>query len=258
MEFLKEIEAIAREAGNIIMALYSRDYSVSDKDDFSPLTEADKAANQLIVNRLRELTPLIPILSEEAVLEFSRPNKEGCYWLVDPLDGTKEFISRNGEFTVNIALIENGLPILGVVYLPAYDVLYSAAFGLGAYKEDHAGLRSRITVKSRLAGRPVRVVSSRSHTDQKLQEWLMRYQNPSFIIKGSSIKFCLVAEGLADIYPRFGTTSFWDTAAAHCVLEEAGGVVVNLGGQRLSYNPEGSYLNPHFVAAGDGQHRDFF
>jgi 3'(2'), 5'-bisphosphate nucleotidase len=247
VNLLPQIENIAREAGVAILAVYACDFMVEHKADQSPLTEADKAANRIITNTLSQLTPDIPILSEEAVEHFDSPNPQGQYWLVDPLDGTKEFIKKNGEFTVNIALIENGKPILGVVYAPALDLLYAAEKGQGAFKVDERGQRSRLQAVVHKPGTPWKVVGSRSHADASLTAWLAQLDDYELVPMGSSLKFCLVAEGRADIYPRLGPTSLWDTAAGQCVVEQAGGQVVQINGQPLGYADTTHRLNPHFI-----------
>jgi 3'(2'), 5'-bisphosphate nucleotidase len=241
------VEQVARSAGQAIMDIYSREFTVAEKDDRSPLTEADLAAHQVILRGLRSLTPSIPILSEEAVEHFEGPNAVGQYWLVDPLDGTKEFIKKNGEFTVNIALIEQGEPALGIVYAPSLNLMYSAAAGVGSFKADPAGERAPIKVARHAAGAPWRVVGSRSHGGYSLDEWLENLGDHELVKMGSSLKFCLVADGQADIYPRLGPTSLWDTAAAQCVVEQAGGEVVQLNGMRLGYGDPQIVLNPHFI-----------
>lgn len=247
--FLNRVASVARAAGDTIMAIYSRDFTVCEKEDLSPLTEADLAAHSQITETLQLLTPGIPILSEESAETFRGPNAEQQYWLVDPLDGTKEFIKRNGEFTVNIALIENGKPILGVVHSPALGLLYSAANSLGAFKTDSAGKTSPIRVARHALGTPWKVVSSRSHTGDGLNEWLETLGKYEIIPMGSSLKFCLVAEGKAHLYPRFGPTSLWDTAAAQCIVEQAGGKVIDPTGSPLNYQYFGRLLNPYFVAS---------
>lgn len=248
MKFQAEILSISRDAGAAIMAVYQRDFNVVAKSDQSPLTEADLIANQIILKGLKKLTPEIPILSEESVDDFSGPNQQSMYWLVDPLDGTKEFINQTGEFTVNIALIRKGKPVLSVVYVPVQDVLYSAEIDQGAYKI-LAGESIKIQASDRLSSQPWRVVGSRSHgTD--MSNWLAQFERYSMMSVGSSLKFCLVAEGQADIYPRFGPTCLWDTAAAQLVVEEAGGKVVDLAGRCLDYSHPEVLLNPYFLALG--------
>jgi 3'(2'), 5'-bisphosphate nucleotidase len=249
---LAQVEQIARAAGAAIMDVYARkDFGVQLKSDDSPLTEADAAAHALISRRLAALTPGLPLLSEEDVSGFGGPDTERRYWLVDPLDGTKEFIKRNGEFTVNIALIKRGRPVLGVVYAPALGVAYLAAQGAGAYKVGADGERSAIRVTTHTRGAVWRVVGSRSHAGETLHGLLQRLGGYELVSMGSSLKFCLVAEGGADVYPRLGPTSLWDTAAAQCVVEQAGGRVTRLDGSPLSYADPGVTLNPHFVVHGD-------
>jgi 3'(2'), 5'-bisphosphate nucleotidase len=244
------VEDIARAAGAAIMEVYGRaDFDVKLKADDSPLTAADAAAHALIAQRLQVLTPKLPLLSEEDVAGFPGPDAHGCYWLVDPLDGTKEFIKRNGEFTVNIALIEQGVPALGVVYAPVPDVLYAAARSVGAFKQTASG-RCAIRVAAHRAGEPWKVVGSRSHAGDRMAEVLERLGPHELLSMGSSLKFCLVAEGSADVYPRLGPTSLWDTAAAQCVVEQAGGKVVGMSGESLGYGEVATLLNPWFVVHG--------
>ena len=243
---LGRVAGIAREAGEAIMVIYRQGFAVQEKADCSPLTEADMAAHRLIGARLTELEPALPVLSEEGDTAGFVTGADGCYWLVDPLDGTREFVKRNGEFTVNIALIAQGRPVLAVVYAPALDVLYQAAEGLGAFKvlgEEVLPLH----IEGHHEGSPWRVVGSRSHAGDSLAEWLGRLGEYELVPMGSSLKFCLVAEGRADVYPRFGPTSLWDTAAAQCVVEQAGGVVVDRDGHVLSYADVSQCLNPHFI-----------
>ena len=241
---------IAQRAGVAIMAVYARDFDVSAKDDASPLTEADMAAHRLIVAGLQQLTPDIPVLSEEsAEIHWAVRRQWPRYWLVDPLDGTREFIKRNGEFTVNIALIDGDAPVLGVVHAPALDELAFALRGRGAFVrmgEDDVALTTR-----RPALAPLRVAASRSHRDARTQAALERMGEIECLGLGSSLKFLRIAEGRADVYPRFGLTSEWDTAAAQCVLEAAGGAVLGMDGAPLRYNRKDSLLNPDFIALGD-------
>lgn len=245
-KLLDTVEAIARDAGSKIMAIYSCDFDVIEKDDKSPLTEADSAAHNLIVARLKALSLALPILSEEDTKGFAGADTQGRYWLVDPLDGTKEFIKRNGEFTVNIALIEKGEPVLGVVYAPVPDAAYCAARGLGAVKVTEQG-RVAIQVAQPPAERAWRVVGSRSHAGAETEQWLASLGAYELVPMGSSLKLCLVAEGAADVYPRLGLTSLWDTAAAHAVVNQAGGEVVQLDGATLSYSNPKEVLNPYFI-----------
>ncbi len=250
MGLLEQVEAIAREAGAAIMKVYARDFSATQKEDQSPLTEADTAAHEIIVRRLEKVQPALPILSEEAVGDFTGVDATGRYWLVDPLDGTREFIKRNGEFTVNIALIEHGRAVLGVVYAPALNVAYLAAEGSGAFKAGADGKRVPIRVAEHNDGSPWRVVGSRSHAGDTLTEFLHQLGRHELISMGSSLKFCLVAEGAADVYPRLGPTSLWDTAAAQCVVEQAGGSVIQLTGEPVSYDHPSAVLNPFFLVHG--------
>jgi 3'(2'), 5'-bisphosphate nucleotidase len=242
---LKEVKDIARDAGAAIMDIYrSNDFDVQKKADDSPLTKADLAAHNIICEGLRALDIQYPVISEESSDISWAQRKHWCrYWLVDPLDGTKEFIKRNDEFTVNIALIEKGVPILGVVYAPALDAMYTGERDRGAFLNDKA-----ISVATQ-EPEALRVVGSRSHPSQETTDWLDAMGKPyEMLAVGSSLKFCLVAEGKADIYPRLGPTSEWDTAAAHAVLSAAGGEVKTLNGEPLLYNQKADYLNPHFVA----------
>lgn len=250
---LDEVAMIARAAGDEIMGVYVRGaetLAVTHKADQSPLTEADERAHRLIAARLAELTPLLPLLSEEDVASFPGADEAGRYWLVDPLDGTKEFIKRNGEFTVNIALIEAGRPVLGVVHAPALGMTYLAAAGVGAFRQIADEARRPIAVARHAKGAPWRVVGSRSHAGDTLADYLAGLGKYELVSMGSSLKFCLVAEGKADLYPRLGPTSLWDTAAAQCVVEQAGGSVRTLDGVPLSYESTARVLNPHFVVAG--------
>ena len=251
-QLLRDVEAIAHRAGHAIMRVYVREFSVQDKADQSPLTEADLAAHAIIVDDLGKLIPLLPILSEEAVEAFPRSFSGEHYWLVDPLDGTKEFIKRNGEFTVNIALIERGRPVLGVVHAPAIEVTYTAARGLGAFRQRQADAAEPIHVAIHQDGTPWRVVGSRSHAGDSLKSFLHRLGDHELMPMGSSLKLCLVADGSADLYPRLGPTSLWDTAAAQCVVEQAGGTVATLTGEPLGYDDPSSVLNPSFVVYGRG------
>ena len=240
---LDAICQLAREAGDAIMQVYDghQPMDVTSKTDDSPVTAADIAAHQIIVQGLMTLTPAIPVLSEEDPPSWDIRQHWQRYWLVDPLDGTKEFIKRNGEFTVNIALIEEGKPVLGVVYAPVLNVMYGAADGK-AWKEE-SGIRKPIQVRD---ARPPLVVISRSHSDDELQEYLQQLGEHQTTSIGSSLKFCLVAEGQAQLYPRFGPTNVWDTAAGHAVAAAAGAHVHDWQGKTLDYTPRESFLNPGF------------
>ena len=241
---------LARSAGAAIMEVYRQDFAVEHKDDRSPLTQADLAAHRLIVAGLEKLTPELPVLSEEsASLPWDVRQAWTRYWLVDPLDGTREFVKKNGEFTVNIALIENHEPVFGVVYAPALDELHYGERGRGAFVrmgDEDVALNTR-----RPAVSPLRVAASRSHLDERTAALLARLGEIETASMGSSLKFCRIAEARIDLYPRFGLTSEWDTAAAQALVEAAGGVVLTLDGQPLRYNTKDSLLNPHFIVLGD-------
>lgn len=252
VELLEPVRAIAVAASEKILKVYATDFSVAEKQDTSPLTEADLASHETIVAGLKALTPELPVLSEESVgIPFAERSKWPRYWLVDPLDGTKEFIKKNGEFTVNIALIEGHRAVLGVVHVPVTGVSYCAAQGAGAFKQDASGARETLTPRKADPKRFV-VSGSRSHGDDTLQAFVASLPGEvEFIAKGSSLKLCMVAEGVADIYPRFGLTSEWDTAAAQCVVEQAGGIVVDRQFEPLLYNAKEDILNPHFIVIAD-------
>ena len=250
-DLLPHVIGLAREAGSAVVEVYnSVDPKVEYKKDNSPLTQADIVSHGILVNGLQALVPEWPVLSEESSeIAFVQRAEWHNFWLVDPLDGTKEFLKRNGEFTVNIALIEGGTPILGVVYAPAIEKLYYAARGTGAFKTEGDATK-RIQTAKRVPN-AVRVVMSRSHgAGEESLEQFTGGAVCEFVSMGSSLKFCLVAEGTADIYPRSGPTMEWDTAAAQCVVEEAGGMVTDLQGNAMTYNKQ-SLLNPGFVAIGD-------
>ncbi|WP_224745923.1 3'(2'),5'-bisphosphate nucleotidase CysQ [Neiella litorisoli] len=240
--------ATAKKAGAEIMAIYDRDFSIYEKDDKSPLTEADLAAHKVIVAGLQQLPVFYPILSEEnADIDWAERQQWDTYWLVDPLDGTKEFIKKNGEFTVNIALVSNGVPVMGVVYAPAIDTLYWGAEGLGAYKQVADAAATTIKAAAAAAGETVKVVGSRSHPSPDMAAYLEQFDSHEMVAMGSSLKLCLVAEGAAHVYPRLGPTSEWDTGAAHGVALQAGARVVTVEGEPLTYNQKESVLNPYFI-----------
>jgi len=257
--YLEQIIVIAKAAGDAIMQVYSIDFSVVKKKDSSPLTQADLVAHQLIVRALSKLTPEIAILSEESdSIGFETRSQWQQYWLIDPLDGTREFIKRNGEFTVNIALIDQHQSVLGVVYAPVTGLLYYASRGYGAYKQLDKSSPQKINTRVLNIKQPT-VAGSRSHSNKEMQQFMHHLKSasgvePELISMGSSLKICLVAEGLADVYPRLGPTSEWDTAAAHCVLQEAGGNIVDMSNQPLLYNTKDSLLNPNFFAKSDNIH----
>ncbi|HYG06564.1 MAG TPA: 3'(2'),5'-bisphosphate nucleotidase CysQ [Stenotrophomonas sp.] len=244
---------IAQAAGAAIMTVYRDGFSVQTKDDASPLTQADLAANRVIVDGLSRLTPDIPVLSEEsAQVPWEQRRGWTRYWLVDPLDGTREFIKRNGEFSVNIALIEAGVAVFGVIQAPVDGRVWHAWRGHGAYRRDaDSSNELRLQVRAP-ASAPLRVAASRSHRGERTEALLARMGAVDVIAQGSSLKFCRIADGELDVYPRFGPTSEWDTAAGQCVLEAAGGCVLAAdSGEPFRYNQRQTLLNGDFVALGD-------
>jgi len=249
-ELSNRINMVAVRAGDRILEIYNTDFAVENKDDKSPLTAADMASHEAILAGLKSISDEIPVLSEESSgIDWQERKQWRTYWLVDPLDGTKEFIKKNGEFTVNIALIHDHKPVLGSVYVPVSKTCYSGIQGSGAYKENGDGKKSistRTTHKDRFA-----VAGSRSHGSEAQKTFMDRLGDTEIIAIGSSLKFCLVAEGKVDIYPRFGPTSEWDTGAAHCVVEQAGGIITDTKFNPLLYNNKESILNPHFLVIGD-------
>ncbi len=250
MDLIPQVIQIAQTAGARIMAIYGCGQTPAHtKPDQSPLTEADLASHECLAAGLAGLGLGYPVVSEEDAASLQHRRPDNRFWLLDPLDGTKEFLHRNGEFTVNIALIDEGRPILGVVAAPALGCLYWAAQGQGAYRVSADGAKKiHVTSTQRASTSAVRVVASRSHLDVATQDFIDRLGCVSLVQVGSSLKFCMVAEGQADIYPRFGPTCEWDTAAAQVIVEEAGGVVVSLDGLPLHYGkPE--VMNPFFMVA---------
>jgi 3'(2'), 5'-bisphosphate nucleotidase len=250
--WLKSVVKLAKEAGRRVLTIYQSDFRVGVKDDKSPLTAADLASHHCLVEGLSRLSSVYPILSEESKeVAYKERSAWETYWLIDPLDGTKEFIKRNGEFTVNIALVHQNRSVLGVVYAPVLDVCYFGAENCGAFKQTNGGAYEVINVRMPAPGKPI-VVGSRSHGSADVSSYLAKLSSYELRSIGSSLKFCLVAEGQADLYPRLGLTSEWDTAAAQCVVEAAGGKVTDLAGKPLRYNTKESLLNPYFLAYGDG------
>ncbi len=246
---LDPLTRLAEAAGEAILEIYAQDFEVRSKADTSPVTEADERAEAIILAGLRELTPAIPIVAEESVAAGDIPEiGDGPFWLVDPLDGTREFVSHNGEFTVNIALIEAGVPVLGVVTAPARKLGFLGAAGLGAWRWAGDGARAEIACR-RTAAEGAVVVASRSHMTAETEAWLADMAVASLTPAGSSLKFCLVAEAAADLYPRLGRTMEWDTAAGHAVLLAAGGRVETLDGAPLGYG-KAEFENPYFIARG--------
>ncbi len=250
-ELLEQIVALAKDAGEKIMTIYETDFDVEHKADESPLTAADLAAHRTIVAGLEVLTPKTPILSEESAETVSWTERQNWQqlWLVDPLDGTKEFVKKNGEFTVNIALIDQGVATLGVVHVPARNEIYYAAQGVGAFKWANGEEREIMVTKP--SARPMRVCGSRSHSNEETQAFIEKLGDTEVVSIGSALKLCLVAEGAVDVYPRFGPTSEWDTGAAQCVVEQAGGQVTDMSLAQLQYNSKESILNPYFLVFGD-------
>ena len=250
-ELCESAIALAAKAGVRIIEIYETDFSVLEKEDRSPLTAADMAAHDTIAKGLSDLTPTIPLLSEESTdIPFAERKQWSRYWLVDPLDGTREFIKRNGEFTVNIALIDNHSPVLGVVYVPVTGVCYFATIGNGACKQLPDEAPVQIQVRRNFTGR-LTVAVSRSHGNERQTTFVANLGDVDYIAIGSALKSCLVAEGRVDVSPRFGPTSEWDTAASQCVVEEAGGHVTDMHLKPLRYNTKASLLNPEFLVFAD-------
>ncbi len=247
-----EIRDLAVKAGNRILEIYETDFSVEQKSDHSPLTIADMAAHEIICSGLAQLTQDIPVLSEESSeIPFTKRKQWTRYWLVDPLDGTREFIKRNGEFSVNIALIDQNKPVIGVIYIPVSGISYFAVKGEGAFKcmpdDQPQSIRVKMTTSDKIT-----LAGSRSHGNEMQQAFIARLgKNIEVLAIGSSLKFCLVAEGKVDIYPRFGPTSEWDTGAAQCIVEEAGGKVTDMELNPLRYNVRESLINPDFLVIAD-------
>lgn len=259
--WIKAVKLIAQDAGKAVLDIYRshETFEAIAKADGSPLTQADLTAHQIIVEGLKRLMPALPVLSEESsVVPWSQRKAWDHYWLVDPLDGTKEFIHRSDEFTVNIALIKDHRPVMGVVYAPALEVMYYAEQGRGAYKVEQ-GKVTQVRVNDEVPT-PVCVVASRRHGKcDQLKKMLSRFNQYELVSVGSSLKICLVAEGKADIYPRLGPTSEWDTAAAHCVLNEAAGVLLQESDlTEVIYNSDSSLLNPHFIAMSECMRAAYF
>lgn len=263
----------AKRAGEAILEVYDSDFAVGQKDDKSPLTLADKRSHETITGVLEQTITVnnstVPILSEEGRdIPYDERKKWEYFWLVDPLDGTKEFVRRNGEFTVNIALIHKHKPVLGIVYIPVKDVFYFAAINFGTYKletsetiTDDLSIEALISKSQRLPldnnnKTSLTVIGSRSHTSEEFSEFVKRleakYGNVEFISSGSSLKLCIVAEGKADVYPRFGPTMEWDTAAGQAIVEQADGSVIDIQTRKpLRYNKD-NLLNPFFIVSGQG------
>jgi len=243
-----KINKIVYDAGEAVLDIYDSTFEVEKKADNSPLTEADKKSHIIIDSGLKFLFPDIPILSEEgSSITYSERKKWNYFWLVDPLDGTKEFIKRNGEFTINIALIKDNYPVFGSVYAPCMKELFWAYEGLGAWKETNQKNKQKIKVLN--DSNKKRIVISRSHPNKKVLDFIRKYDEHELIRMGSSLKLCCIADGKADIYPRLGPTSEWDIGAAQCIVEQAGGSVLEYKTKdRLRYNKE-NILNPFFIVS---------
>ena len=253
-KLILEICNISIRAGNKILEYYKDDIEVTHKNDSSPLTKADLASNKIIKTALHNLDTTIPILSEESLVEWGTRKSWNKYWLVDPLDGTKEFIKNNGEFTVNIALVEKNNPILGVIFAPAKSVIYFAKKGYGTFTIDTSVELNSLEKATQIfvfkKSDPVRIIGSRSHSNNSFTTWVNeKFPKAQIIQAGSSLKFCLIADGNADIYPRFGPTSEWDIAAGHIILNEAGGKILTLSNKEIKYNKKESLLNSEFIAS---------
>ena len=256
-QVILELLNIAIDSGKEIMKIYDKGFTVDTKEDSSPITEADINSNELIVTRLKTLEPNIPILSEESLVSWDIRKKWNKYWLIDPLDGTKEFINRNGEFTINISLIENNNPVFGIIYSPVKSVLYYAYKNYGSFKVyTNRNLSSLNNIEKinvvKKSYSCTRIIGSRSHSNTEFNEWVKsKFTNFELIKIGSSLKFCHLAEGIADIYPRFGPTSEWDIAAGHIILQEAGGNLRSIDNDEILYNTKENILNPYFIAYGN-------
>lgn len=250
---MHETGALAEQAGAAILEVYNTRFATTEKDDRSPLTEADLAAHRVIAEGLAAIAPEWPVLSEEGEdTPWEQRRRWETYWLVDPLDGTREFVKRNGEFTVNIALVHRHEPLLGVVWCPVRERLYAGhADGAAIRRDGDAAPREIAVASGRLGSECPRVAGSRSHATDRLHAALEQLGPHELVTLGSSMKLCLVAEGAADVYPRLGPTREWDTAAAHAVVRAAGGRVTDLEGRELRYNTRDSLLNPEFLVCAD-------
>jgi 3'(2'), 5'-bisphosphate nucleotidase len=256
-EHLLKVSNLAISAGHKIMQHYNKDTKVMIKEDQSPLTNADLYSNNVICSGLSKIDSTIPIFSEELLIDWQIRKKWDKYWLIDPLDGTKEFINKNGEFTVNIALIENNKPVLGVIFAPVLSTLYFAFHNYGSYKlhcsSNLVSLNksNKITVSQKKRSDHLLILGSRSHSNENFNKWVHDNIPDYELIKtGSSLKFCEIADGNADLYPRFGPTSEWDIAAGHIILNEAGGRIYSIDNKEIVYNKKENILNPYFIASG--------
>ena len=255
-QYLLQVSNLAISAGHTIMKHYKKETNVMIKEDQSPLTNADLDSNNIICSGLSEIDSTIPILSEESLVEWQTRKKWNKYWLIDPLDGTKEFISKNGEFTVNIALIENNKPVLGVIFVPTLSILYFASKNYGSYKlECDSNLKSlnqssKIKVNQKNISDHLLIIGSRSHSNEDFTSWIKKnVKDYEIVKKGSSLKFCDIADGKADLYLRFGPTSEWDIAAGHIILVEGGGSINSFDNKEILYNTKDNIINPYFIAS---------
>ena len=255
-KYLLEVSNLAISAGHAIIEHYRKDIKVMIKEDQSPLTNADLDSNNIICSGLSKIDSTIPIISEESFVDWQTRKEWNKYWLIDPLDGTKEFINKNGEFTVNIALIENNKPVLGVIFVPVLSTLYFASQNFGSYKlHCSSNLNSlnestKIQVNEKNKSNHLLVIGSRSHSNEDFNKWVKENIEDYELIKtGSSLKFCHIADGNADLYPRFGPTSEWDIAAGHIILTEAGGTINSIDNEEILYNEKENILNPFFIAS---------
>ncbi len=256
-EVVLDILNIAIDAGKEILKIYNKNFNVDLKVDNSPITEADINSNNLIKKRLIEIEKNFPILTEESLVNWETRRVWNKYWLIDPLDGTKEFINRNGEFTVNISLIENNSPIFGVIYAPEKSLLYYGIKNNGSYKlitQDNINTLTefkKININKNAVSK-IKIIGSRSHSNKEFHTWVEKnFSQYELISIGSSLKFCIIAEGTADIYPRLGPTSEWDIAAGHVILEEAGGKLKSFDNTEILYNTKENIINPNFLAYGN-------
>ncbi len=256
---LESLGTTALIAGKSVMGIYNKEYEIKQKELNHPITEADIQSHNIIQENLYKMSPNINFFSEESKnINWEERKKWKRYWLVDPLDGTKEFIKKNGEFTINIALIENHEPVMGVIYAPCFKKIYLAAKGIGSFlkkisiEDNDFSLEKSIKLKRNNLknNEKLKIICSRSHQNsEKMNKWLNSLENYELKYSGSSIKFCLIAEGSADIYPRFKPTSEWDIAAGHCILNESGGKINTLDGKEILYNKKESLINPEFIAS---------
>lgn len=248
---LANVINLAKQAGGLVLDIYNSNFAVTFKTDKSPLTDADLAAHRCICQGLKRLTPDLPIISEELIPAVEKRQQWSRYWLIDPLDGTKEFLAKNGEFTINIALIDQHEPILGVIFVPAADACYFAVKSQGAFKQMQQNPPYQLHSRALPIATSITAIISRRHGVQEANRFLSQFTHLKLYYCGSALKFCLLAEGLADIYPRFLPTFAWDTAAGQCILEEAGGLVIDLSGKVLRYNVLASLNNAAFLAIAD-------